>query len=116
MAVQFQPDQVSFRDPEGYGNWDISHGREHLQFVQAIAALGKSIPDYPVLSFLGTDHDDRSSISQSHYTAHQLLRSLTGVTGPDYTQFNLDDESDFYDFTLEHAQEHAQLRAALGIS
>ena len=41
---------------------------------------------------------------------------ITGVTGVDYTQFNLDDENDFYNFTGYHASEHAAIRTALGIT
>lgn len=40
---QFSPDQCSFGDVAGYGAWDISHGREHIQFIQVLA-VGFSIP------------------------------------------------------------------------
>lgn len=111
---QFSPDQCSFGDIPGMGFWDISHGREHIQFIQALAARNVVLPDPDLLSLL-TAGRARSSQVQSHYTQHQLLRQATGVEGIDLTQVNLDDSGDFYSWLGYHAQEHQQLRAALGL-
>lgn len=114
--AQFSPDQCSFGDVAGYGAWDISHGREHIQFIQALAALTPpvTLPDPDLLSLL-TAGSARSSQVNSHYTQHQLLRQATGVEGVDLTQVNLDDPNDFYSWLGYHAQEHQQLRQVLGL-
>ena len=113
---QFQPDQVSFGDLAGYGAWDIAHGREHIQFVQALAALTPPIliPDFDLLTFL-TAGGARPSIMQSHAQSHTLLRAALGITGSDLSTSNLDDQGDFYDWLGYHAQEHAEIRQALGM-
>ena len=98
------------------GAWDTSHYREHIQFVQVLAAEATPIiMDNYDLSALLTAGSARSSVLQSHSDAHNLLRQIAGVTGVDYTEFNLDQERDFYDFLGYHATEHAQIRQALGI-
>src|SRR5262245_38195525 len=53
---------------------------------------------------------------QTHQVFHNLLRGYTGITGVDYTQFNLADPSDLCPFLSYHEAEHAQLRAALGLT
>jgi len=113
---QFSPDQCAFGDIAGMGAWDIGHGREHIQFVQALAARNPAvvIPDRDLLSLL-TAGDARASQVQSHQQTHALLRSITGVQGVDLGQVNLGDEGDFYNWLGAHAQEHILLRQALGI-
>lgn len=114
---QFQPDQCTFGDLSGYGAWDIGHGREHGQFVQALAGLTPPVllADYDLLSLL-TAGQARRSMVQSHAQAHDLLRSALGITGIDLSQVNLDDQGDFYNWTGYHATEHAQIRQALGLT
>lgn len=114
---QFSPDQVTFKDGPGYGAWDDSHYREHLQFVQILAGQTPAVllPDYDFIQML-TAGGSRGSIFTTHAAAHVQLRQATGVAGVDYTEFNLDQEDDFYNFTGYHATEHAALRAALGIT
>lgn len=112
--AQFAPDQCSFGDIAGMGAWDISHAREHIQFVQALAAIGVVLPDPDLLALL-TAGASRNSQAQSHYNHHQLLRQALNVQGVDLSQVNLDDAGDFYSWLGYHATEHQQLRAALGI-
>ncbi|HEX8838362.1 MAG TPA: hypothetical protein VF748_15570 [Candidatus Acidoferrum sp.] len=112
---QFAPDQCSFGDIAGYGAWDISHGREHIQFIQVLAANGVNLPD-PDLLMLLTAGQARQSQVLSHYTQHKLLRQATGVQGVDLSQVNLDDPNDFYNWLGYHATEHAQLRSLLGLT
>lgn len=112
---QFQPDQVTFKDIPGYGAWDIGHMREHLQFVQVLAANHISVPDFDFLSFL-TAGSARGSIVQSHAQAHVLLRAALGITGVDLSAVNLDDSDDFYSWLGYHASDHALIRQQLGIT
>lgn len=114
---QFTPDQVTFGDGPGYGYWDIAHHREHLQFVQTLAEQTTPVllADYDFLQML-TAGKERRSIVESHNDAHDLLRQITGITGVDYSQFDLNNDGDFYSFLGYHAQEHQAIRAALGIT
>jgi hypothetical protein len=114
---QFTPDQVTFGDVPGYGAWDIGHAREHIQFVQVLAAKVPPvlIPDFDLLNLL-TAGSSRQAQMQSHQNAHALLAQVTGATAVDFAQFNLDDQGDFYSFAGYHATTHAQIRAALGIA
>lgn len=116
MMPQFQPDQVTFKDIPGYGYWDDSHHREHLQFVQVLAQQTPPIdfPDYDFLQML-TAGASRRSVVDSHATAHNLLSQIVGVTAVDFSAFNLDDGQDFYNFLGYHSTTHAQIRQALGI-
>lgn len=113
---QFSPDQVTFNDGPGLGMWDDSHYREHQQFVQVLAEQTPAIliPNYDFLQML-TSGNARRSIVETHNQAHTLLRQITGVAGVDYSEFDLNNESDFYNFTGYHATEHAAIRQALGI-
>lgn len=114
---QFQPDQVTFADMPGYGAWDCGHGREHIQFVQALAARSPPVlfADYDFLSLLTSGQSRRSQL-ESHQEAHALLNQILGLpTSIDFSQVNLDDQNDFYNWTGYHASAHAQIRQALGL-
>lgn len=114
---QFAPDQVTFGDIPGYGNWENGHAREHSQFVQVLAQQVPSvaISDFNLLSFL-TAGSARRVMMQSHMESHQALRAALGITGVDLTQYDLDKSSDFYDWLGYHSSEHAAIRQALGIT
>lgn len=114
---QFQPDQVTFHDIPGYGAWDVGHGREHLQFVATMAQSTPSIeiPAFDMMVFLSAGNA-RKSILQTHAQVHNILRGALGVQGVDLSEVNLDQMDDFYVWLGVHAQEHANIRAALGIT
>jgi hypothetical protein len=113
----FQPTEVQFGDVAGYGAWDIGHGREHIAFVQALAAQSPSIllPDPDLLALLSSGPTLMAQML-THQTIHSLLRGYTGVAGVDYSEFKLDQQEDFYSFLSYHETEHAALRAALGMT
>ena len=113
--AQFSPDQCSFGDIAGYGAWDIAHGREHMQFVQALDVAGNvGLPVPDLLTFLLAGSARTAQVNR-HYSQHLMLRQKTGVNGVDLSQVNFDDPNDFYTWLGYHAQEHQQRRAALGI-
>ena len=114
----FQPDQATFGDPVGYGNWDDGHAREHLQFAQMFALQSPTvfIDGADLLSFLATTGSTRQSQLQAHQKVHGLLRQPSGITGIDLAAVNLDDEAGFYQWLTLHATEHAQIRQFLGIT
>jgi len=115
---QFAPDQCEFGDQAGYGIVDIGHWREHIQLVQLFWAQSPSIvipnPDFGAILSGGPSNLRRGL--DLHQTVHTLLRQFTGVPGVDYTDFRLDQETDFYSFMGYHAGEHAAIRQVLGIT
>jgi hypothetical protein len=107
---QFAPDIVAFGDFDGYGAFDIGHGREHEQFAQMLL-----VPNYPLLSFFTLPSDAQQQIIELHATAHELIRQATGLTGNDLSELDPQNEVAFNDWLNYHRQEHAQIRAALGL-
>lgn len=114
---QFSPDQVTFKDIAGYGAWDVSHHREHLQFVQVLAQQTPPvlIPDFDFLSFLTAGQSQKSQL-ETHQQAHAMLRQITSVQGIDLSEVDLTNEDDFYNWLQYHATEHQAIRQALGVS
>jgi hypothetical protein len=114
---QFSPDQCTFNDIPGMAQWDDSHYREHVQFIQVLAGATPAIllPDYDLLQML-TAREGRSAVINSHNVAHRLLQQICGFTGTDYSQYDLAQEGDFYSFLSYHAADHAQIRSFLGLS
>jgi hypothetical protein len=114
---QFAPDQCEFGDVPGYGIFDIAHWREHIQFVTMFAAQSPQmlIPNPDFGAILSGGGIMRESLDQ-HQVVHNLLRQATGVSGVDFTDFDLTQQTDFYSFLGYHAQEHAQIRQVLGLT
>lgn len=114
---QFAPDQCEFGDQAGYGIFDIGHWREHIQLVLLFQAQTPSLiipnPDFGAI-LSGGPSNLRGGLDQ-HQTVHSLLRQFTGVAGVDYTDFRLDQQTDFYSFLGYHSAEHAQIRQVLGL-
>jgi hypothetical protein len=112
----FQPDQVTFQDQAGYGLWDTAHWREHIQFVQVLAAQTPPVllSDYDFSSIL-TGGGAQKWDQESHQTAHELLADITGATAPDFADFDLNNPEDFSSFLSYHSAHHAQIRQFLGI-
>jgi hypothetical protein len=114
---QFSPSDVTFEDNVGYGYWDISHHRQHLQYVQMLSMQTPAIliPDFDFIQML-TAGDARRSIVESHMVAHTLLRQTLNVQGVDLAQFDLSKSDDFYNWLAYHDADHNSFDLALGIS
>lgn len=115
---QFAPDLVAFGDIAGYGQLDVGHGREHTQFVALLAAQSPTIeiPDHEFINFFTLPAGPAQQLAEIHHSIHQLLRSATGVAGVDLTAFGPHNRQDFDQLLNYHRQEHAQIRAVLGIT
>jgi hypothetical protein len=113
----FSPDLANFGDIPGYGQWDIGHAREHIQFVQVLAQQNPAIviADFNFLSFLTSGQGQRDVLN-SHQNAHALLRQITGVQGIDLSQVDLTKPDDFNNWISYHSEEHAVIRQILGIT
>lgn len=114
---QFSPDIATFGDVTGYGAFDIGHAREHEQFVTTLAAQTPPIiiANYDLLNFLTSGGSQKAQL-EAHQEAHTLLSQATGITAVDFTQFDLNNQDDFYNFLGYHQTTHQQLRQFFGIT
>jgi len=115
----FIPDQCLPHDPAGWGRWLIGHYLEHKALITAAAGQSPStpIPDYN-LGFWSDAAGPLTSWLNNHNRVHVLLRtpgSLQGA-GIDFSEVDLADDSQFMIWQLDHANEHAELRAYYGLS
>lgn len=112
----FFHDIVLPKDPIGFSIWLQEHYLEHTQFVQIFQAQNPArfVPDYNFALW----QDDKKVISawlEAHQTAHQSLRTFTGVSGIDLADVDLSQEDEWFSWMDSHAGEHTDLRTALGI-
>lgn len=115
MAL-FTHDQCLYGDDEGFGYWHDEHWLEHIQFIQI--GLGTTPPVFvPSYNFAQWSWEPELAVRwlAAHSEVHDVLRSLTGISGTDLSVTDLRDETSWYEWMDSHAQEHALLRQALGI-
>jgi hypothetical protein len=110
-------DQFLFGDDAGFGQWRQEHWLEHIQFVQIAQAQTTPIliPDYDLTSWQNTRSFARNWLV-THESLHEDLRNITGVSGINLADVDLSKEDEFYTWLDAHADEHAQLRTAFGIT
>lgn len=116
MPVLFSPDQVMPHDPAGFGRWLIGHYLEHKEFIMLANGLTPPtlIPDYALQSW----SDEPVFVSgwlNVHANVHNALRVPANVTGIDLSNVDLTDDNQWYEWMLDHSQEHAALRAFYGV-
>jgi len=117
MPIFFH-DQFLFGDEAAFGQYREEHWLEHIQFVQIAQAQSPTpilIPDYDLTSWHDSDAF-RFNWLNTHQQVHDRLRQITGVTGVNLAEVNLQNESEFYQWIDAHRNEHFQLRAAFGIT
>lgn len=114
---QFFHDIVLPRDPAGFSIWLQEHYLEHVQFVELFQAeaVPVFVPDYN-FALWSDDKKTQSAWLESHETAHQVLRTFTGVDGIDLSDVDLTQDDQWFEWMDDHAEEHALLRQALGIN
>jgi hypothetical protein len=116
MPIFFH-DIVLPNDPPGFSIWLQEHYLEHAQFVRLLQSLTPPIfiPDYNFALF-GVDPTTTSGWLEAHQTAHLALRNQTGVGGVNLADVNFSKEEEWQIWMDTHADEHSQIRAALGIT
>jgi hypothetical protein len=85
-----------------------------VQIAQA-QATPILIPDYDLTSWNNSKSFARIWLV-THESVHEQLRSITGVSGINLADVNLDNEEEFYTWLDAHRNEHALLRRAFGIT
>jgi hypothetical protein len=103
-------------DPAGFAIWLQEHYLEHAQFVRLFQSQTTPIfiPDYN-FALWSDDKKVTSAWLESHQTAHQALRTYTGVSGIDLADVDLTKDDQWFEWMDDHAAEHTDIRHALGI-
>ncbi|HWS65710.1 MAG TPA: hypothetical protein VN325_23370 [Steroidobacteraceae bacterium] len=116
MAIFFHS-TVLPHDPAGFSIWLQEHYLEHAQFVLIfqLQTIPIFIPDYN-FALWGEEKIVQSAWLESHQTAHQALRTFTGVSGIDLADVDLTKDDQWFEWMDDHAEEHSLLRTALGIA
>jgi hypothetical protein len=112
----FTPDIVQFGDDIGMGLWINSHFYEHQQFTLIGLQQGIEFVDYDLLGWIPGDETTLKGWQEAHNAMHDSLRYPLNVEFQPFDAFDLHDEQSWYWFMLYHAQEHAALRQALGVT
>jgi len=112
----FSPDIVYHGDDIGLAYWMGGHFYEHKAMLAVGLSVGYNVPDYDLYSWAPDDRTAQRSWLEVHNLVHVSLRQLTGVGGPDYADVDFGDKRQFDEWMHYHAQEHQQLRSALGLS
>jgi hypothetical protein len=104
-------------DPAAFSIWLQQHYLEHRQFVETFQGLTPIvyIPDYN-FALWGEERKVVTSWLEAHQATHEQLRLQTGVEGIDLADVDLSKEDQFFVWMDSHAEEHALLRTALGIT
>ncbi len=117
LTSEFAPNTFLFGDRAGQGRWEIGHFRQHLRYEAVLAARSPPviIATQPIMTIGSTDLERRIFLN-SHNTEHELLRPYANVTGIDLSAVDLTDEEQFYTWLDDHAEEHALLDVAFGVT
>jgi hypothetical protein len=104
-------------DPAGFSIWLQEHYLEHAQFVRIFQSESPVIfiPDYN-FALWSDEKTVTSAWLEAHQTAHQALRTFTGVSGIDLADVDLTQDDQFFEWMDDHADEHSLIREALGIT
>ena len=114
--INFQPDICLPSDPAGFGHWLVGHALEHDVINQKLLQINRpvSVPSFNLLFW-----DDKPSIVQSwlqaHETAHQIIDGALNITSVDFSQVDLTDNDQWFEWMEDHANEHSIIRQILGI-
>lgn len=112
--INFQPDICMPNDPAGFGHWLDGHALEHDVINQKLLQLGVTVPQYNLLFW-----DDKPSVVQSwlqaHQTTHQIIDNALNITSVDFSQVDLTQNDQWFEWMDDHASEHQNIRQILGI-
>lgn len=101
------------KTPEEWGYWLLSNAAEHQQIVTAINMKTGALLDSFVLD--PTPQQDTQNFLSKHQVMHDQAEAVLGVGGNDYTSLDLNDPKATEYLWQQHANEHIQFRAKLGI-
>lgn len=98
-------------DDPGMARWLLEHYYEHIQFNDAVQALGYPMPDYPIQTMGNPD-----LWLNAHQQIHQSIWSaIGGGVATDLSRLEWDNDSMVYDWLQIHASIHGNVRESLGL-
>jgi hypothetical protein len=114
--TEFSPTIFSLGDRAGQGQWEIGHWRQHINYLNTLAALSPPIiiPDHPI-GRIGDNQVQQKIWLADHAAVHVTLRQYTGVNGIDLSQVDTEDPDEFQVWLDAHATEHSLIDQALGL-
>ena len=118
MSTEFFPDTVPPGDPAGFGLWLMGHGRQHLRYVDRLAAnmpFPIVIPTFPLFDIGETEFQRRTWLD-IHQQTHATLRPYANITGVDLSLVDFEDETAWFQWMDVHAAEHRLIDQAFGFA
>jgi hypothetical protein len=103
----------TIRTPADLAEFTFSNNADHIDISAAILAQKKMMVINLVLEPL-----DPQAIQVwllNHQAVHVQQTGILGVDGQDFTNLNLQDRESLLEWVFEHATEHRNMRAALGM-
>ncbi len=93
--------------------WTFSNSADHDEIIQAIQAqYGIRLNTYIVDPF---PTSDLTGWFFRHQNLHDDMNGVLGLTGSDFTDLDVSDQTEVNYWALQHYQEHLAARIALGI-
>jgi hypothetical protein len=125
MANLFLLNLVAYGDRVGLGAYETGHFLQHLQYLNALAAKGITMPDYDILRlgpgpeaepdrFLGDNANHLLSWLNDHEAIHEILRQQANASGTNLSQLDPDSAESWELWQEAHRIQHAQLDAHFG--
>lgn len=104
---------VAFDSPDDWEAFDLIHGQMHQTAYLAMLRADKPPMFYPMFGFPRRDNQE---YLLDHWTVHQSMARLLGLTGvPDLSVVNLEDREQYENWLQLHAAVHAAENKALSI-
>lgn len=101
---------VAFGDGEAMSQFKFIHFVTHDTISQAIEDAGINIDNYPLDNW-----DNLPDFMFQHNIIHIRIAQALGLSAPqDLELYDLEEESQFYDWMAIHGQEHDRILLALG--
>jgi hypothetical protein len=103
---------LPFCDEESWDDYQLAHGMAHQKIYDVLYSQSKFFLYHPLFD---TPLHDRNWLldHQQEHQSHFLLLGLTGM--PDLITVNFENENEFLDWHLLHAQVHTLINSKLGI-
>lgn len=103
---------TAFGDRAGYLEFLGDHAMAHLQYQQAMfAQFGIQVPGFDMAE-LGKPHE----WALAHYEIHRAINSVVNLPEPsDLLDFDIEKESAYYDWMVNHQNLHDTTDTILGL-
>jgi hypothetical protein len=115
--TQFAANLFTIGDIAGMGLWEDGHYRQHITYVNYLAALTTPviIPIYNIMDLIDMGDPEKLRFwLDAHNQWHEQVRPYANVTGVDLSSVDFTNASVFYQWMDDHNAEHALIDQAFG--